>query len=427
MPSVTDDDCYLERLMPKLFLKALRNLGTGVLLTVLVLAISLPPAYAQSDDSYATSAHAAILIDAGTGAILYSRNADERLPPASMSKLITLLVTFRALKDGDTTLETAFPMSVHAWRTGGAPSRTAAMFVPVNTSEPLDQLIQGVAVQSGNDAAIAIAEGIAGSEDAFARLMNDQAKKLGLANSHFVNPTGLDDPGQYMSARDLATVARHIIDTYPEYYKYFSQPEFRYRRHRFYNRNPLLREDIGVDGLKTGHTENAGYGIVVSAKRDTRRLIAVVMGLKTAAQRKLEASRILNWGFDTLQQAKLYDGDEIVGYARLWGGQSFYVPLVGKSDIVATLPRASLNARLRAAITYEGPLKPPVKEGDQVAMLTVEAQSGSAQQFPLYAAEDIDSGSYVRQGLDAAGFLIWRKIVGWLSSQKQALTEAPPP
>lgn len=408
--------------MRELSLKTLGRAGSVLLCALLVSAPAASPSSAQSNDAFATAARSAILIDTETGATLFAKNADEPMPPASMSKLMTLLLAFKAVKEGDATLETEFPMSVHAWRTGGAPSRTAAMFVPVNTAEPLAQLIQGVAVQSGNDAAIAIAEGLAGSEEAFARLMNAEAKKLGLTNSHFANPTGLDDPGQTMSARDLATLALHIIENYPEFYKYFAQPEFRYRRHRFYNRNPLLKEeDMGVDGLKTGHTKEAGFGIVVSAKRDNRRLIAVVMGLKSATHRKFEAKKILNWGFDTLQHGKLYDGDEVVGYARLWGGRSFYVPLVGKSDIVATLPRESLNARLSAFITYEGPLKPPVRQGDQVAILTVRAPSGSTQDFPLYAAEDIESGGYLRQGLDAAGFLIWRKVSGWVSSQTQAV------
>lgn len=413
--------------MTELCLSIRRGMGHSLLAALLVLASCAAGARAQSDDQLQSTARAAILIDAATGATLFAKNADEPLPPASMSKLMTLLLAFKAVKAGETTLETEFLVSEHAWRTGGAPSRTAAMFVPINTKEPLAQLIRGVAVQSGNDAAIAIAEGLAGSEEFFARLMNSEARALGLENSHFVNPTGLDDPQQFMSARDLATLARHIVRQFPELYKYFAQPEFRYRRHRFFNRNPLLSEDLGVDGLKTGHTENAGYGMVASAKRDGRRLIAVVMGLKTSTHRKFEAKKLLNWGFDTLQQATLFDSDEIVGYARLWGGQSFYVPLVGKSDIIATLPRTSLNARLSAEITYEGPLKPPVREGDEVAVLTVRAASGSAQQFPLYAAEDIESGGYVRQGLDSAGFLIWRKLANWFADQRQAFVEATPP
>jgi D-alanyl-D-alanine carboxypeptidase (penicillin-binding protein 5/6) len=413
--------------MSALFLNMLRGAGRLLLCATLVFACVETSAAAQSDDTFVTSARAAILVDANTGAVLFAKNADDALPPASMSKLMTLLLAFKAVKDGRVSLETEMEMSVHAWRTGGAPSRTAAMFVPVNTKEKLDLLIQGVAVQSGNDAAIAIAEALAGSEEAFAAQMNNEAEALGLTNSHFANPTGLDDPGQRMSARDLATLARHIIDTYPDLYKYFAQPEFRYRRHRFYNRNPLLREDIGVDGLKTGHTTKAGYGMVVSAKRDGRRLVAVVMGLHTAAHRRSEARRILNWGFSTIEQAKLFDGDDVVGHARLWGGQAFYVPLVGKSDIVAMLPRASLTTRLRAVITYQGPLKAPIHKGDEVATLTVRAQSGSQQEFPLYAAEDIKSSGVVRKGLDAAGFLIWRSISDWLSRQKQALASSAAP
>ena len=223
-----------------------------------------------------TRAKQAILVDANTGAVLFQHNADELAPPASMSKLMTLAVIFRALKEGRIKPEDEILFSVNAWRTGGAPSGTSAMFVPVNTKEPLSEVLKGIIIQSGNDACIAVAEAMAGTEAAFAKMMTDEARRLGLTKSTFRNATGLYDPEHLMTARELAFLARHLIQDYPEHYALFGEREYRYRKHRFFNRNPLLALDLGVDGLKTGYIKEAGYGLVASAKQDGRNMIMVL-------------------------------------------------------------------------------------------------------------------------------------------------------
>ncbi|MGE3711115.1 MAG: D-alanyl-D-alanine carboxypeptidase family protein, partial [Hyphomicrobiaceae bacterium] len=285
--------------------------GLACLLLAFIWAhVLASPGHAQAKGELSTKVGQAILMDATTGAILFQHNADQLVQPASMSKLMTLALTFKLLKAGKIKLSDEFVMSVHAWRTGGAPSHTAAMMVPVNTKEPLSELIQGIIVQSGNDAAICIAEGIAGSEAKFAQMMTEEARRIGLQKSQFRNPTGLENPQHLMTVRELALLARHIIVTYPEYFPMFAQKEFQYRRHKFRNRNPLLFSDPTVDGMKTGHLNAAGYGLVATAKRGDRRVIAVVHGASSARERQSETERLLEWGFKNVAPVKLYDADE---------------------------------------------------------------------------------------------------------------------
>ena len=253
--------------------------------------------------------------------------------PYGMSKLMTAAVVFRALKDGKLKLEDQFLVSVNAWRTGGAPSGTSAMMIPVNTRVSLDELLQGLIVQSGNDAAIALAEGMAGNEAAFAKMMDAEARQIGLKASSFRNATGLPSAEHRMSVKDLAVLARHLIRSYPEQYAYFGQKSFNYRKHKFTNRNPLLFANIGVDGLKTGHIKESGYGMVVSAVVGERRLIAVLCGLRTAEERKKEAQKLIEHGFANYPEFKVFDAGEVVGRARVWGGSQMYVPLVGAGDV----------------------------------------------------------------------------------------------
>jgi len=312
---------------------------------------------AVAQTEFTTRARQAIVMEAETGAVLFQHNADELAPPASMSKLMTVAVIFKALKTGQVKLEDEFLVSVNAWRKGGAPSGTSAMFVPVNTKEPLDQLLQGIIVQSGNDACIAVAEGMAGSEDSFALLMTEEARKLGLKKSTFRNATGLPAPEHLMTARELAMLARHLIRDYPDLYNRFGQREFQYRKHRFHNRNPLLALSLGVDGLKTGFVKDAGYGMVASAKQDNRRLIVVVNGLEREEERKSEAARLLEWGFKSTTEYTLFGAGEVVGTARVWGGSRMFVPLVGSDGVHVVLPKLPPNQRLRAEIIYKSPLK----------------------------------------------------------------------
>lgn len=369
-----------------------------ILGTVMLAGSALAQASAPAEMT--TRAKQAILLDANTGAVLFQHSADELAPPASMSKLMTLAVVFRALKEGRMKLEDEILVSENAWRTGGAPSGTSAMFVPINTREPLAEILKGIVIQSGNDVSIAIAEAMAGSEASFAKMMTDEARRLGLSKSTFRNATGLHDPDHLMTARELAILARHLIQDYPEHYGLFAEREYRYRKHRFFNRNPLLGLDLGVDGLKTGYIKEAGYGIVASAKQGERRVILVINGMEDAQARRNEAVRLLEWGFKGFADFKLFDPEEVVGRARVWGGDRMYVPLVGASAVTVLLPRAQAGQRLSAQIIYKSPLKAPIKKGDVIAKLRVTTASQTVNEVPLAAGEDVPAAGTMRRGLD---------------------------
>ena len=388
----------------------LRCSSLGLVIVCIALLIQGHTSTHAQEAGFESKARHAILIEHGSNAILYEKDADVLLQPASMSKLMTLAVVFKELKAGTLQMTDSFVMSEHAWRTGGAPSRTAAMFVPINKSATISQLIQGIIVQSGNDAAIAIAEGIAGSEAAFAEMMTKEARRIGLTKSTFGNPTGLSHPEQLMTAREIAELSSYLIATYPEYYKMFAQKRFKYRRHRFINRNRLVFSKIGVDGLKTGYTKAAGFGVAVSAVRGERRLIAVVSGLTTKKERWAEARRIIEWGFSGFGNFKLFEGDDVVGYARVWGGSQIYVPLIGRDPVIVSLPRYPANKKLRAEVVYQTPLKPPINKGQQVASLHVRSINGTSNKVPLYAAEDIEQAGTMRRVLDS----IFHLAFGWI-------------
>ena len=356
------------------------------------------PLFAQAE--FTIKARQAIIIDAESGAVLFSHNADEEMYPASMSKIMTLIMIFKALKAGTLKLTDEFLVSENAWRTGGAPSRTSAMMVPINTKEPLEQLLKGIIVESGNDACIAVAEGMAGSEAVFAGKMEEEARRIGLTKSTFRNSTGLFNPDHKTTAREMAMLARHLVREYSDYYPMFSQREFNYRKHRFFNRNSLLTLS-GIDGIKTGHLKEAGFGIVASAKQGNRRLILVINGLDKAEERKNEALKMFEWAFRTFGDFKLYDIGEVVGQARVWGGNRMYVPLDGGAIPVSVLlPRLPVNQRLKAEIIYNGPLKAPIKKGDKVATLRVTSSTKAINEVPLYAAEDIEPAGVMRRGID---------------------------
>jgi D-alanyl-D-alanine carboxypeptidase (penicillin-binding protein 5/6) len=367
-------------------------------------ATGLPaPAYAvtKAPGGFETKAKHAILMDADADLVFFEKDPDALVPPASMSKLMTLALVFRELKAGRIKLEDQFKVSEHAWRTGGAPSGSSAMFAPLNSMVSVADLIQGVAVQSGNDACIILAEGISGSEDAFAKEMNKYAKEIGLTKSHFVNSTGLPADGHVMTARELAFLANFLIKTYPEYYHYFGEKEFTYGKWRFTNRNPLLLEDLGVDGLKTGYIEEAGYGLVASAKRGEQRVILVVNGLESKKDREEEPRRLLEWGFKSFKPYRLFDQGEKVSDALVWGGTRHYVPLVGNSNIDIILP-FNTSGQVTAQIVYDGPIKAPIRKGDQVATLRVTAADTKAtNDIPLYAGEDVGQSNFAMRGLDS--------------------------
>jgi len=390
---------------PQLALRA----ATALAVVLGSFAVAARPAAAQSGE-VAIKSPRVILMDADTGAVMLQRNADELVPPASMSKLMLLIMIFQALRDGLLKLDADFLMSENAWRTGGAPSRTSSMFVPLGKTAKVEELLKGIIVQSGNDAAISVAENMGGSEAVFAKAMTEEARRLGLKKSVFKNATGLHHPEHLMTVREIAMLARHIIREYPEYYPLFALREFNYRHHKFHNRNPLLGQVAGVDGLKTGFVKESGYGIVVSAKQDNRRLILAIHGAATADERKDDARRLLDWGFKNFSEAKLFDAGEVVGHARVWGGQRMYMPLVGNGEVTVVLPRTPANPKLTARIFYKGPLKPPVKKGEHVATLRVTSATDATSEVPLYAAEDVGQAGFVRRGLDSLLYLATRWI-----------------
>jgi len=356
---------------------------------------------------FETKAKHAILMNADANLVLYEKEADELVPPASMSSLMTLAIVFRELKAGHIKLEDQFKVSEHAWRTGGAPAGSSAMFAPLNSMVSVSDLIQGVTVQSGNDAAIILAEGIGGTEEAFAQQMNDYAKEIGLTKSHFVNSTGLPAEGHVMTARELAMLARFLIYTYPEYYHFFGQRDFTFNnKHTFNNRNPLIfAPDLGVDGLKTGYIEEAGYGLVASAKRGEQRLILVVNGLNTKQEREGEPRRLIEWGFKSFRPFRLFDEGQKVSDALVWGGTQHYVPLVGGGNINIILP-ATASGKVSASIVYQGPIKAPIRKGDRVAVLRITSSESSAtNEIPLYAAHDVGASNFLMRGLDSLGCL----------------------
>jgi len=357
-----------------------------------------------------TKAKHAILMNVDADLIFYEKDADTLMSPASMSKLMTLAVVFRELKAGHIKLDDQFKVSEHAWREGGAPSGSSAMFAPLNSTVSVEDLIRGVTVQSGNDACIILAEGISGSEDAFVKEMNKYAKEIGLTKSHFENSTGLPADGHVMTARELALLADYLIKNYPEYYHYFGEKEFVYGKWRFTNRNPLVFEDLGVDGLKTGFIEDAGYGLVASALRDNQRVILVVSGLNTKKEREEEPRKLLEWGFKSFKPYRLFDQGEKVSDALVWGGTRHYVPLVGNENIDIILP-FNTSGQVTAQIVYDGPIKAPIRKGDQVATLRVTAADTKAtNDIPLYAGEDVGQSNFAMRGLDSLFVLAF----GWM-------------
>jgi len=373
-----------------------------------------PPASAATKaapaGAFDTKAKHAILMNVDADLIFYEKDADALMSPASMSKLMTLAVVFRELKAGHIKLDDQFKVSEHAWRTGGAPSGSSAMFAPLNSTVGVEDLIRGVTVQSGNDACIILAEGISGSEDAFVKEMNKYAKEIGLTKSHFENSTGLPADGHVMTARELALLADYLIKNYPEDYHYFGEKEFTYGKWNFTNRNPLVFEDLGVDGLKTGFIEDAGYGLVASAVRDNQRVILVVSGLNTKKEREEEPRKLLEWGFKSFKPYRLFDQGEKVSDALVWGGTRHYVPLVGNENIDIILP-FNTSGQVTAQIVYDGPIKAPIRKGDQVATLRVTAADTKAtNDIPLYAGEDVGQSNFAMRGLDSLFVLAF----GWL-------------
>ncbi len=370
-------------------------------LLALLLALLAPPVAAQGV-TFDTAARAAILVDFRTGQVLFAKNPDARIYPASMSKLMTAYIVFERLAEGSLRLEDELPVSEKAWRMGGS-----QMFLEVGERVKVEDLLRGMIVQSGNDAAVVLAEALAGSERAFAELMNRKAEELGLTGSHFVNATGLHDPEHYMTVRDLATLARAIIRRFPDYYRYYSEREFTYNGIRQFNRNPLLRKGVpGVDGMKTGHTQEAGYGLVASAERDGRRLILVVAGLETARQRAIEAERLLEFGFREFKEYRLFRPGETVVEAEVWMGAADTVPLASEEVVAVTLSR-SARAGLEIRARFRSPVPAPVRRGERLGTLVITAPGIEPLELPLVAARDVERAGVAGRVVDALAWLLW--------------------
>jgi serine-type D-Ala-D-Ala carboxypeptidase (penicillin-binding protein 5/6) len=401
------------------FLKSCSAGGTSwhrLIAAVLVLAVGCGSAVYAANNSiqgakkeeggFDGDAPTAILIEATSGSVLFEKNADELRAPSSMMKLMTAEVVFHALTQGDIKLTDEYRISENAWRRGGAPSGGSTMFAAINSKVSVDDLLHGAIIQSGNDSCIALAEGIAGNERLFAtEMMTKRARELGLPRSTFANSNGLPDPGNKMTVRELAKLARHIILTYPDFYKLFGEKEFTWNKIRQQNRNPLLNSLEGADGLKTGFTKEGGYGMVGSAVQNGIRLIVVVNGLDDPDDRASEAKKMLEWGFRNFEVRTLFAADQPIGYARVFGGERRSVKLASREPVKVMVQKNG-NDKLIARVVYRGPVPAPIESGQPVGLIKVWRGSNIAVETPVYAAESVGKGSTVRRAIDGASELV---------------------
>ena len=370
------------------------SLLTGLSLGLAVLATPL--------SAFETRARAAWVYDLSTDTVLLDKNADEAMPPASMSKLMTIDLLFEALRDGRVTLDEPFSVSSYAKSMQGS-----TMFLNETDHPVVEDLIKGIIVLSGNDASVVVAENLAGSEKEFAAKMNERAKAIGLTNSHFANATGWPDPGQMMSMHDLGRLAVRLITEFPEYYKYFSITEFPYDgrspANRF-NRDPLLKMGIGADGLKTGHTEEAGYGLVGSVKQDDRRIVLVISGLETEKDRAEEAQKIVNWAFREFIQKTVAKKGTRITEAPVWMGSADRVGLVVDKDLALLLPSLAQDG-LKATVKYNGPIEAPIAKGAKLADMEIDIPGHEPVTVPLVAETDVAKGGFLKHVRTAFGAL----------------------
>jgi serine-type D-Ala-D-Ala carboxypeptidase (penicillin-binding protein 5/6) len=386
---------------------ARNSLGKGLFaLGCLALALTGGPGTAPAAD-FDTSAKEAILLDYDTGAVLFEKNPDEAMHPASMTKIMTALMAFEQLQAGSLSLEDELPVSEEAWRKGGS-----RMFVQVGTSVKVSDLLQGIIVQSGNDASIVLAEGLAGNEPAFADLMTEKARAIGMTHTVFRNSTGWPDDAHVTTSRDMAILAKYVITNYPELYAIYSEKEYTYgtspdgKPITQSNRNPLLYRLPGTDGLKTGHTEASGYGLTASVKRGDRRLIMVINGLDSVKARADESQRLVEWGFREFDNYQLFTAGETVTQADVWLGDMATVPLVIKDDLAITLPR-SARRDMKVTVTYEGPLPAPISAGTQVATLHVTVPDMAPVSMPLVTGTEVGQLDFMGRISSAIGHIVW--------------------
>ncbi|MFK7938758.1 MAG: D-alanyl-D-alanine carboxypeptidase family protein [Roseovarius sp.] len=374
------------------------------LLPILTFVLAL---VAQSADAFDTRAKSAFVLDQTTGTVLMHKNADTPLPPASMSKLMTLYVAFEAIRDGRLSMSEKLPVSKHAMSYGGS-----TMFLDTTDRVVVEDLIRGIIVLSGNDACAVIAEALSpdGTEAGFARYMTQRAQKIGMTNSTFANSNGWPAAGHRMSMRDLALLARRLIEDFPEYYPMFAETEFKFdgrAPQNTQNRNPLLKLGIGADGLKTGHTQAAGYGLVGSAAQGDRRVIFVVSGLDTAQARAQEAEAIVNWAFRQFSQKELITTGTEVARAAVWMGNAESVGMTPARDVNTLVPVLSEDG-VKAEVIYTGPLRAPVKKGDEVGTLVFSPEGLPETSVPLIAMEDVTKGGFLPRLKTVSNLLLTR-------------------
>jgi D-alanyl-D-alanine carboxypeptidase (penicillin-binding protein 5/6) len=360
----------------------------------------------KEEGGFDGDAPTAILIEATSGSVLFEKNADELRAPSSMMKLMTAEVVFHAIKQGDLKLTDEYRISENAWRRGGAPSGTSTMFAAINSKVSVDDLLHGAIIPSGNDACIALAEGMAGNERIFATdFMTKRARELGMTQSTFGNSNGLPDPTNKMTVRELAMLARYVILTYPEFYKLFGEKEFTWNKIRQQNRNPLLNSLEGADGLKTGYTKEGGYGMVGSAVQNGTRLIVVVNGLEDPEDRASEAKKMLEWGYRNFETRTLFAAQQPIGYAKVFGGESRSVKL-SSSDPIKVMVQKNGNEKLIARIVYNGPVRAPIEAGQKIGVVRVWRGANVAVESPVFAAESVGTGSTMRRAIDGVSELV---------------------
>jgi D-alanyl-D-alanine carboxypeptidase (penicillin-binding protein 5/6) len=359
----------------------------------------------KDEGGFDGDAPTAILIEASSGSVLFEKNADELRAPSSMMKLMTAELVFNAIKQGEVKLTDEYRVSENAWRKGGAPAGGSTMFAAIHSKISVDDLLHGAIIQSGNDACMVLAEGIAGNERIFADMMTKRARELGMTQSTFANSNGLPDPGNKMTVRELAKLARYVIQTYPDFYKLFGEREFTWNKIRQQNRNPLLTSLEGADGLKTGYTKEGGYGMVGSAVQNGMRLIVVVNGLDDPDDRASEAKKMLEWGYRNFEARILFAAQQPVGYAKVFGGESRSVKLASREPIKVMVQKNGTD-KLIARVVYNGPVRAPVESGQQVGVIRVWRGHNIAMEAPVYAAESVGQGSTMRRAIDGASELV---------------------
>jgi D-alanyl-D-alanine carboxypeptidase (penicillin-binding protein 5/6) len=375
--------------------------AAGLLVVAVAAAHAASNMTVRKDETFQTNVPAALLLDPDSDSVLYEKNGDQLVAPASLAKLMTLEFVFNEIKQGHIKLDDEFPISENAWRKGGAPSHGSTMFAAIHSKVKLDDLIHGIIVDSANDACIAVAEALASNEPEFGAMLTKRARQIGLEKSTFTNATGYSDPDLRVTAREMATLARHIMKTYPEFYPYFAEREFAWNNIRQQNRNPLLAMGIGADGLKTGETAEAGFNLVGSAVQDGFRLIVVITGARSEKERAEETRKMLEWGFHGFEARVLFAEGQTIGEAKVFGGNTSYVPLVAPGTIRLMMPRNG-SERLIVRIVYTGPLPAPVNKGQSIGKLKVWRGDKLALEVPLQAAEDVGKGTMSQRAVDGA-------------------------